>query len=558
MLMNRHHRAVLLRLQVGGCTCMTKTNEVKYHASDCQYRLASEIEDALTFEDDARQPAAINKEAAKEKCLNCNGTGSHGGRFHTDGKGAAEYEPYKCDMCDGFGTVAAPLASEASKPACAHRIVDARNEIVKSGYLCVDCGAVFAGIHAHAAPSVEQDERGAFEALMRSRGEDYMYRRDVPGCEKFGEYCRQNVQDQWEVWQARAASTSANVAQDDSAARYTMDQMRDYALAFHETRKTGAQTGVCTKCPKWMFDERCCGDRALPANVAQGAEAVTEAMARAMVANSVASINGPLETPHAFSKLAESAERRRFSSAEEFDKWAAASEEESATKASHRLDSLRFLARSASRNLAAPSDAPIITRDFLGQIVREAWVKWAKQQPNPKPSWLAPYDKLSEADKEADRQIGEAVAQWALSVKGAKWEAANVAQGAEAVQFVFPPMPQAIVMHEKLGPLFDRLSMHFYADKCMRIAAPPAQTALTDDALSSLLPGTYYMDPPDGGSVTVQEQLQRMAADAARYRWLRQGGDKQARVFDRVYGKALDEKIDRALTAAQSASGDTN
>jgi hypothetical protein len=56
----------------------------------------------------------------------------------------------------------------------------------------------------------------------------------------------------------------------------------------------------------------------------------------------------------------------------------------------------------------------------------------------------------------------------------------NVAQGAEAVQFVFPPMPQAVVMHEKLGPLFDRLSMHFYADKCMRISAPPAQTAITD------------------------------------------------------------------------------
>jgi hypothetical protein len=31
---------------------MTKTNELKYHATDCQYRLASEIEEALTFEDD--------------------------------------------------------------------------------------------------------------------------------------------------------------------------------------------------------------------------------------------------------------------------------------------------------------------------------------------------------------------------------------------------------------------------------------------------------------------------------------------------------------------------
>ena len=48
-------------------------------------------------------------------------------------------------------------------------------------------------------------------------------------------------------------------------------------------------------------------------------------------------------------------------------------------------------------------------RDKLGRIVREAWIVWAKTQPNPKESWLVPYDNLSESDKEADRQIGEAV-----------------------------------------------------------------------------------------------------------------------------------------------------
>lgn len=53
-------------------------------------------------------------------------------------------------------------------------------------------------------------------------------------------------------------------------------------------------------------------------------------------------------------------------------------------------------------------------RDELGRLVREAWVRWAQMQPSPKPSWLVPYDELSEADKEADRQIGEAVARWAI------------------------------------------------------------------------------------------------------------------------------------------------
>jgi hypothetical protein len=59
-------------------------------------------------------------------------------------------------------------------------------------------------------------------------------------------------------------------------------------------------------------------------------------------------------------------------------------------------------------------------RDQLGRFVREAWVRWARTQPDPKPSWLVPYDELSETDREADRQIGEAVARWTLIGDAAK------------------------------------------------------------------------------------------------------------------------------------------
>lgn len=48
-----------------------------------------------------------------------------------------------------------------------------------------------------------------------------------------------------------------------------------------------------------------------------------------------------------------------------------------------------------------------------------------------------------------------------------------------------------------------------------------SEFAVYESALSSLLPGTYYMDPPDGGDVTLLEQMRRMAQDAARYRYLR-------------------------------------
>jgi hypothetical protein len=59
-------------------------------------------------------------------------------------------------------------------------------------------------------------------------------------------------------------------------------------------------------------------------------------------------------------------------------------------------------------------DALGLTGDFLGERVREAWVRWAETQPNPKPHWLAPWSELGEADREADRQIGRAIALWTL------------------------------------------------------------------------------------------------------------------------------------------------
>lgn len=54
------------------------------------------------------------------------------------------------------------------------------------------------------------------------------------------------------------------------------------------------------------------------------------------------------------------------------------------------------------------------------------------------------------------------------------------------------------------------------------LAIIDAQTP-TEEALSALLPGAWYMDPPDGGDTPLMTQLQRMADDAAKWRaWVRQ------------------------------------
>ena len=54
-------------------------------------------------------------------------------------------------------------------------------------------------------------------------------------------------------------------------------------------------------------------------------------------------------------------------------------------------------------------------REPLGRLVREKWVAWALSQPHPKPSWLVPWEELDDGQREADMQIGEVVAAFAVS-----------------------------------------------------------------------------------------------------------------------------------------------
>ena len=55
--------------------------------------------------------------------------------------------------------------------ACQHRIGDARNSLVKSGYLCIECGALFAAADHEGRTSAEQ-ERVEFESAVRSAMHD--------------------------------------------------------------------------------------------------------------------------------------------------------------------------------------------------------------------------------------------------------------------------------------------------------------------------------------------------------------------------------------------------
>lgn len=69
------------------------------------------------------------------------------------------------------------------------------------------------------------------------------------------------------------------------------------------------------------------------------------------------------------------------------------------------------------------------------------------------------------------------------------------------------------------------------------------------NACAAVLPGPIYMDLPDGGSVTVSEQLARMGMDAARYRLLRRGQHWSVvnGIGDTLRGDGLDVAVDAAI-----------
>jgi len=99
------------------------------------------------------------------------------------------------------------------------------------------------------------------------------------------------------------------------------------------------------------------------------------------------------------------------------------------------------------------------------------------------------------------------------------------------------------------------------ADEIERLRAERDALKVENEKLSALerdvsnaLPGVYYMDPPDGGSVPLGEQVRRMAVDAARYRWLRRARehwdilhrqDEDSLWMD-LHGNDLDAAIDAA------------
>lgn len=182
-------------------------------------------------------------------------------------------------------------------------------------------------------------------------------------------------------------------------------------------------------------------------------------------------------------------------------------------------------------------------------------IAFGYQNTNPPPSddhWLAPFWKIGRQLGAAEATATPAIGQHQREVSGhalndlfLKWSEwttelgeaiseKNINGFVSELRAMLIAAPTAIAQDEREASEWD-----CYSDWAItnpgaspwqvwqaRAALASAPAVSQDDVqareimqyVMTLLPSVYYMDPPDGGDVSVLEQLRRMANDAAKYR----------------------------------------
>jgi hypothetical protein len=80
-----------------------------------------------------------------------------------------------------------------------------------------------------------------------------------------------------------------------------------------------------------------------------------------------------------------------------------------ATRGCHMRDRSKCSNPDLSGHLYPSHGDPDEPRELVGRYVREIWIHWAREQSNPKPSWLLSWEALDDGDREVDMRIGEAL-----------------------------------------------------------------------------------------------------------------------------------------------------
>jgi hypothetical protein len=128
----------------------------------------------------------------------------------------------------------------------------------------------------------------------------------------------------------------------------------------------------------------------------------------------------------------------------------------------------RKRAERAEAKLARSEEGEPFDREQLGRMVREIWVAAAREHPDPKPSWLVPWDELGEWDKEVDRRIGEAVASHAALVTAIETHQVGSRERAGLIRQRDLAMTEAAKLREKLASYDSAISWATSCTACAR------------------------------------------------------------------------------------------
>lgn len=174
------------------------------------------------------------------------------------------------------------------------------------------------------------------------------------------------------------------------------------------------------------------------------------------------------------------------------------------------------------------------SREELGRLVRAVWTEWAGEQPDPKPSWLLPWEALDAGQREVDMRIGATVAAVAVaSAREADIMAGPVTIGAAEYEQLLEikagaegRFPRCLIVKPEPGrdlyvgwsEVCEMPAAMWTRAEALADGCPPSRLRRADETGTSSIPGFYRWD--SGGMIAEQRgwlPRARLADYAAAY-----------------------------------------
>jgi phage baseplate assembly protein gpV len=219
-----------------------------------------------------------------------------------------------------------------------------------------------------------------------------------------------------------------------------------------------------------------------------------------------------------------------------------------------RIAAALAVAPATAQPVACPL-APAWRIELWAEQIRVAWVDWALTQPNPKPSWLVPWDRLDEQSKDADRAIARRLLAL-YATPPATGDAAAVREAcAKACDRLIARYDKAPGAHEAYGA-YTHVAHRAAVRLCAAaIRALPVEATLPAPATAVV--GSVRDQGPDEGSARVEEARKALSEAVAKLRPVYHDFAMADAEWPAPMAEEMDDLIvaHDALLAAEAAKG---